>query len=149
MDKLISRNHGYYEYRVFAMCDCSQEIIEFYKSDECEYTIMPHCWYNQKFDKNPAFSFNGEVDFCVFINYLKKFIDGVNDDEAYIEFDKYLTYKNKMPGVLIMTYNGDSLFICKFANIITMSKHKKCVWELVLKKDEVKELVKELTTFTK
>ena len=152
MDKLISRNHRYYEHRVFVMCDCSQEIIEFYKSDDGEYTLMPHCWYNEKLDKNPAFTFNGDVDFKVFIDYLKKFINynieyEVIEHEAYIELDKYLTYKNKMPGVLIVTFDNDFLFIGKFANITAALKNKKCVWEIVLRKEEISELIKELETF--
>lgn len=147
MEKLISRNQGYYLYRSFIMCDCSEEIVEFYKDTDGEYIILPHCWYNRKLDRYSSFCFNGEVDFIIFIKYLKAFLANEINNDVYIELDRYMTYKDKMPGVLTMTSDDNYLFICKFANLKTATNPKKCVWEIVLRKEEVEELVKELETF--
>ena len=77
---------------------------------------------------------------------MRDFLNNVPKDMCMVLFDKYLTYKNKLPGVLIVTYdnNSDLFTILKYPNSKIAEKAKSWTWEIILRREQVEELLKEL-----
>lgn len=144
---LIGRKR--FDNQVFVQCDCGEEILEFgrtYDEEEgTEYFIHYHGYFNLKKDNCCGFYFADKGKFSAFLQEMRDCLNDVPKDDATISFDKYLTYKNKLPGVLISTYDDKGFFsILKYNNPKEAIKAKKCTWEVILRKEQVKELLKEL-----
>lgn len=144
---LIGRKR--FDNQVFVQCDCGEEILEFgrtYDEEEgIEYFIYYHGYFNPKKDNCCGFYFADKGEFSTFLQEMRDCLNNVPKDDVTISFDKYLTYKNKLPGVLISTYDDKGFFsILKYNNPKEAVKAKKCTWEVILRKEQVEELLKEL-----
>lgn len=144
--KLINRKR--FENQVFVQCDCGEEIIEFcrdYNEEEgIQYFILYHGYFNPKKDTCCSFYFTDKGEFAELLQEMRDFLNNVPKNMCMVLFDKYLTYKNKMPGVLISTYNNNFFTILKYPDPKTAEKANYCTWEIILRREQVEELLKEL-----
>lgn len=148
--KLIGEKYGMNQ--VFVQCDCGGEILGIYQyEDEADdkniiYTIFPFC-ETDKSDKFPPYTFPTKKEFSDFVQCLRNFVVKENeDDNMAIVPDKYLTYKDRMPGVFVACTSSDGeLFLMKkFASPDHANKDKKPVWEIALKLEQARDLWEEL-----
>lgn len=138
--------------QVFVQCDCIEEIMEICRDYEnrddensgLEYFIKYYGDRKRKKGEYTSFTFSGEEDFDSFIRKIEAQVYGVDDGSISIFYDKYLSYKNKRPGVLICLSDiCGNIMIVKFADPRCAEKAKP-TWEIVLKKEQAKQLVEEI-----
>lgn len=153
--KFIQDKELDYENQVFVQCACGNEVIEFCKDindfdHSVEYFILPFLQNNNKKDKFCAFTFENKGDFSALLDELRCFINGVSKPDCTVLFDKYLSYKNKFPGVLVVSYSEmedkENVFIIrKYIDAKEPSRKRgKFSWEVVLTKEQSIELLAEL-----
>lgn len=141
-----------FENNVFMQCDCGEEIIEFCRDSSIsndntvEYFIQYHGYFSYKVDKCNSFFFLNKSEFSLFLDEIRDFLNGVEKNVSAVFFDKYLTYKNKFPGTLIVTYDNSMgyFYIIKYPNPTEAKKAGKCSWEIIIGKEQAKELLEEL-----
>ena len=138
MQKLIGKNM--FEQSLFAQCECGKEIIEF-GEDEGEYFICYHSWYDRKLDRYSDFTFADKGELAELVGKIRDFLRDVPDNTPLILIDKYLSYKNKLPGALTVDYDDYCVSIRKYARY---DKRKKSTWEILFKKEEAEQIVNEL-----
>ena len=138
MQKLIGKH--VFEQSLFAQCECGQEIIEFGNNDG-EYFICYHSYYDRKLDKYSDFTFFNKGAFADLVNKVRDFVGNAPNNVPLILVDKYLSYKNKLPGALIVDYDDYCVNIRKYARY---DKRKECTWEILFKKEEAEQIVNEL-----
>ena len=154
--KLIGRKRRFMN-RAFIQCDCGEEILEFVqdKNDEdgsIEYLVVPYCELKNTKDKCSAFMFENKGAFSFFVGELRNFVNDVDSDSIPVLYDKYLSYRNREPGVLMFMYtNSDDkerfFGVRKYMNPRCVKKGKP-TWEMVIGKTEAKELLEELEKFS-
>ena len=136
-----------YDEQLFVQCDCGEEIIEFIRNvsekDGVEYVILPHLQSANKTDTYPSFCFVNKGEFSEFLGVLKQAKDDVDVPDVGIFYDKYLTCKNKQPGVLIIGYikSDKMIAIKKFATPKDALKVKNCSWEMFINRNKAIEIL--------
>ena len=141
-----------FENQIFVQCDCGEEIIEFCRDStlnedgSVEYFIRHHGYFNPKIDKYSGFYFATKADLSLLLDEMRDFLNKVEKNKVEVIFDKYLTYKDKKPGVLVALYDNDFYFfnLIKYPNYKEAIKIGKCSWEIILRKEQVEQLLKEL-----
>ena len=141
-----------FDNQVFVQCDCGEEILEFgrdYDEEEgTQYFILYHGYFDPKKDICCSFYFADKNAFAELLQEMRDYLNKVPKNMCTVIFDKYLTYKNKMPGVLLATYDDyDCFTILKYSDPKTAEKAKHCSWEIILRREQVEELLKELEEF--
>ena len=126
---------------IYVVCDCGQEIVEIAK-DTREFFLQYHGWYNKKRDKLVNFTFYDKRDFVKFLNQMDRYVEGEFMDLPETYYDKIKT-KRKVYGTLLVGYDPWGFCICKYPN----KRIRHCTWEIVLQRDQVKELVEELRSW--
>ena len=138
MQKLIGRNM--FEQSLFVQCDCGEEIVEFCE-DDGEYFLRYHSWYDRRIERYSDFTFSNKSALAEFVDKIRDFIRGILENTSPITLlDKY-SYKNKLPGALVVDYTDCYVSIRRYARY---NKLNKCTWEILLKKEEAQQLVNEL-----
>ena len=144
-------NKKRFDNQVFVQCDCGEEILEFcrdYDEEEgTQYFILYHGYFDPKKETCCSFYFSDKGAFAELLQEMRDFLNNVPKDECMVLFDKFLTYKNKLPGVLLATYDNNFLTILKYPEPKTAEKANYCSWEIVLRREQVEELLKELEEF--
>lgn len=141
-----------FENQVFVQCCCGQEIVEFCRDGNVtddgsiEYFIRYHGYFNPKVETNYDFSFSTKAEFAELISKMKDCLSGLPCNDPMVILDKYLTRKNKAPGVLVVVYDANicALSIIKFRDLKAAQKSKKSTWEIVIDKAALNALVQEL-----
>lgn len=123
---------------IYVVCECGQEIVEF-AEDAGEFFLQYHGWYNNKRDKLVDFTFYDKSDFVKFLNQMDRYVEGEFIDLPETYYDKIKT-ERKVYGTLLVGYDPWGFYICKYPN----KRIRHCTWEIVLQRDQVKELVEEL-----
>ena len=144
-----------FENQLFVQCECGEEIIEFCRDSKLsedgsvEYFIRYHGYFNPKVDSNPWFTFCSKNEFSYFLSELKRFIDGnSNSGNVSVLRDKYLTYKNKLSGILIFMpdKDGDFFLITKYPKKFKrIAGTDKCSWGIVINKETAEKVLEELS----
>ena len=153
---LISRdNFDLYRNRLFVLCDCGEEILEFVQYattaendddlNKDDFHIRFHGWYNRKISRWADFDFADKSAFEDFIDYFFdtatiignkpiKFYSryyGCKGSNTYLEVSKDKTF--------------DIFSICLYND--RNKKGEKPVWEVTLHRKEVSSMVKELSAW--
>lgn len=144
--KLVGREK--FDNQVFVQCDCGEEILEFCRSyseeEGTQYFIYYHGYFNIKKEPCCSFYFTNKGEFSNLLQEMRDYLNEVPKDNCTVIFDKFLTYKNRLPGVLITTYDKSFFTILKYSDPKTAEKAKYCSWEIFLRREQVEELLKEL-----
>lgn len=94
-----------YDEQLFVQCDCGDEIIEFIRNvsekDGVEYVVLPHLQSANRKDIYPSFCFVNKEEFSQFLDVLRQVRDDIDTPNVKFFLDKYLTHKNKYPGVIV------------------------------------------------
>lgn len=145
MVKIISRD-DYVKNRLFVLCDCGIEVAEFYRTDDDEIVLTMHDGFKRRRNLYYSFCFNGEVDLSIFINNLKDFINATENTpiDPMVFFDKYFTYKNKMPGTIVTMYDSVFFSIELYENPKKVLKNRNVIWQFLIRKEQAKELIENL-----
>lgn len=131
-----------YDEQLYVQCDCGDEIIEFVKNnseeDGVEYVIVPHLQSENQSDPYPSFCFTNKGEFSEFLEVLNNARDNVDSPELGVFFDKYLTHKNKQPGVLVSAYMSDSgtVAMSKYPNPKKAEQVKDSSWEFFMNRNK-------------
>ena len=131
-----------YDEQLYVQCDCGDEIIEFVKNnseeDGVEYVIVPHLQSENKSDPYPSFCFTNKGEFSEFLEVLKNARDNVDSPELGVFFDKYLTHKNKYPGVLVTAYlkKDEMVAMSKYPTPKTAEKIRDASWEMFINRNK-------------
>ena len=70
---------------------------------------------------------------------MDRYVEGEFIDLPEIYYDNIKT-ERKVYGTLLVSYDPWGFYICKYPN----KRIRHCTWEIVLQRDQVKELVEEL-----
>lgn len=131
-----------YDEQLYVQCDCGDEIIEFVKNnseeDGVEYVIIPHLHSENKSDPYPSFCFTNKGEFSEFLEVLKNARDNVDSPELGVFFDKYLTHKNKYPGVLVTAYlkKDEMVAMSKYPTPKTAEQIRDVSWEMFINRNK-------------
>lgn len=136
-----------YDEQLFVQCDCGDEIIEFIRNvsekDGVEYVVLPHLQSANRKDIYPSFCFVNKEEFSQFLDVLRQVRDDIDTPNVKFFLDKYLTHKNKYPGVIVVGYikQDKMLAIKKYATPKDALKVKNCSWELFINRDKAIEVL--------
>lgn len=131
-----------YSEQLFVQCECGDEVIEFVRNEDekegVDYVILPHLQSANSKDTNPTFCFQSKGEFSDFLETFRNAKNDIDVREVGIFFDKYLTYKDKEPGVLVCGYSYDDKVVAikKYATPKIAQKITACSWELYLTRDD-------------
>ena len=131
-----------YDEQLYVQCDCGEEIIEFVKNnseeDGVEYVIVPHLQSENKSDPYPSFCFTNKGEFSEFLEVLKNARDNVDSPELGVFFDKYLTHKNKHPGVIVTAYlkKDEMVAMSKYPTPKTAEQIRDVSWEFFMNRNK-------------
>lgn len=149
-DLISHDNFDLYRNRLFVMCDCGEEIIEFIQYNtiteidedwsEDDFHIRFHGWYSRKISKWADFDF---ADKKAFEDFLNHFFDSKKPIKFY---SRYYGCKGSNTYLEVTNDKACELYsICLWKD--SKKKGEKPVWEVILHRKEASSMIKELSAW--
>lgn len=154
---LISRdNFDPYRNRLFVMCDCGEEILEFVQYattaendddwNEDDFHIMFHGWYSRKISKWADFDFADKKAFEDFLNHFFDSTTLMNPTKPLRLYSKYYGCSGSNTYLEVTKDKTCNIFsICLYKD--RKKKGEKPIWEVILHRKEASSMIKELSAW--